>query len=64
MFNVGDQIVVTETLSGSGRKSKQVIRKGRVVQVTPKFLVVDNGKWKECVWLDEFVMNRCAVSKA
>jgi len=58
---VGDQVVITEDRRTSGRNRRPVIRKGRVVQVLPRYAVVHNGLYRECVWLDNDRGNRTVI---
>ena len=51
MIKVGDQVTVRETPMGRGQWKKRVkLHRCRVVQVCERFVVVDNGKYRFCVW--------------
>ena len=53
MFRKGDKVEITEIARGGGGiRNIKKHRKGRVVQVCRRFAVVDNGKYRECIWTD------------
>lgn len=53
-YNIGDDVILSEFKLGGSEKSFTVIREGVVIEthMDKGFVVVDNGLYKECVWVD------------
>ena len=62
-YKVGDEVIVTEEKQGNKGLVKEK-RKGRVIQVYDRFVVVDNGKYRECVWIKRDELARTTIVRA
>lgn len=53
-YSVGDKVILSEFKLGGSEKSFTVTREGIIVEIylSKGFVVVDNGLYKECVWVD------------
>jgi len=62
-MKAGEPVVITEDRRISGKNRKPLVREGHVIQVLPRYAVVDNGLYRECVWLDNDRENRIAIER-
>ncbi|GGA31890.1 hypothetical protein GCM10007416_00520 [Kroppenstedtia guangzhouensis] len=55
-WKIGDEVTVPEYHSGGGTGERWKLtgeRKGRVVYVGPRYIVVNWGHYEESIWLDD-----------
>lgn len=63
-LKIGDPVVIVELKHGGNkRKMHETRRKGRVEEDHEKFIVVNNGKYRECIWINQDESSRIFVQK-